>query len=292
MKSIIKTAALFICVLMTVAAGAQSSQGAIKGLIMDDEHQPAIGALVQAVQNGTMMKQAVTDENGKYTIKPLQTGKYTVVISYSGYTSVQYTAVEVEAEKTAYVDADLAVNTLNVFEKVETMEWKKPIVDPSYITMQTLNYEQLSVLPVAKGDIKGMIATMSTDIYVTDDGLLYSRGARPGASKYFLDGDALPFNSDVTGMAIQDLTVITGGIPAQFGDVTGAVIVVNTRDYFSGMAEKNIRNSRINAKKQKAKEEEEYKAAKKKREEEIKKEKEEEKKKEEELLKQEEEEKK
>ncbi len=70
-------------------------------------------------------------------------------------------------------------------------------------------------------------------------------------------------------MAIQNLSVITGGVPAQYGDGTGAVIVINTRDYFSGIAEKNIRNSNFKSKMEQERKDQEFEVQKKKREAEI-----------------------
>jgi hypothetical protein len=252
----------------------QNSNGQIKGVVLDDEHNPVMGAIVKVLQGGMIMKQEATDMDGKYSLKQLQAGNYEVLVTYTGYKTSRFPNVEVGQEETAYVDVDLEMNTLTGVEVVSTKEWEKPIVDVNYITMHKLNHEQLSQMAVTKGDVKGMIANISSDIFVTDDGLLYSRGARPGASKYFVDGDLMPFpDTDVSGMAIQNLSVITGGIPAQYGDVTGAVIVITTRDYFSGIAEQNIRNRKYQEKVKKQKEDAAYEVAKKKREEEIEKEK-------------------
>lgn len=278
MKTIIKKIAVLLIVSgINIAAQAQNGSGQIKGIILDEEHQPAMNAIVKALQGGIIIKQGVTDMEGRYSLKPLEPGVYEVLITYIGYKTIRFPKVQVDQEKTSYLDADLEINELTGIEVVAVKEWEKPLVDKNYMTMHSLSIDQINTLAVQKGDIKGMIASISSDIYVSDDGLLYSRGARPGASKYFVDGDLLPFDQDVTGMSIQNLSVITGGIPAQYGDVTGAVIVVTTKDYFSGIAQKNMRNRSYQERLKKEREEKEYKEMKKKREEEIEKEKEEEK---------------
>jgi hypothetical protein len=269
-----KLAGFLFLMCLGLLANAQNSNGQIKGIVLDDEHEPAIGAIVKALQGGVIIKQAATDADGKYSIKPLQPGSYEVLVTYTGYKTARYAKVDVDPEETAYVDVDMEINTLEGVEVFAQKAWEKPVVDKTYITMHKLDHDQLSKMAVTKGDVKGMIANISSDIFVTDDGLLYSRGSRPGNSKTFVDGDMMPFDTEVSGMSIQNLTVITGGIPAQFGDVTGAVVIVTTRDYFSGIAEQNIRNSKHVEKVKQQKADEEYEKLKKQREEEIKKEKE------------------
>lgn len=248
---------------------AQNSSGEIKGLVVDDEFKPAIGAEVKAMQAGVVIKNAVTDADGKYSLKPLQPGTYEVLVIYPTYKTTRYSNVTVESEEASYVDVELEVNVLGDVNIYATKTWEKPLVDKSYITSHQINFDQISKMPVTKGDISGMIANISSDIIVTDNGAIFSRGSRVGSSKYYVDGDVLPFDTEVTGMAIQNMTVITGGIPAQYGDLTGAAIVVTTRDYFSGAAEQNIRNNNYKQRKEQEKKEAEYEAQKKKREQEI-----------------------
>ncbi|MDP2384779.1 MAG: carboxypeptidase-like regulatory domain-containing protein [Bacteroidota bacterium] len=265
-KKIAAILSLFMC---SVFAFSQSSQGDIRGLITDEVQNPAIGAQVTVLQAGIVVKQTVADIEGKYTIKPLQPGTYEVSISYTGYNTSHYEKVKVVAEESSYLDAELEINTLTEVVIVPKI-WNKSMVDKSYITMHKIDYDQISKMAVTKGDVKGMIANISSDIFVTESGQIYSRGSRVGASKTYVDGELLPFaDSDVTGMAIQSLTVITGGIPAQYGDLTGAAIIVTTRDYFSGIAEKNIRIGNRKERIENSKKEAEFEVQKKKREAEI-----------------------
>lgn len=248
---------------------AQNVTGEIKGLVTDEQHNPVLGAEIKALQGGVVIKNAVTDIDGKYSIKPLQPGTYEVLVSYTGYKINRYAKVSVEMENASYVDSEMELNLIDGATIYAEKPWEKPMVDVSYITMHQLNYQELSTMAVSKGDVKGMIANISSDVIVTDNGQIFSRGSRAGSSKYYVDGDILPFDTEISGMAIQNLSVITGGIPAQYGDGTGAVIVVNTRDYFSGIAEKNIRNTEYQEKLAQQKKDAEFEAQKKKREAEI-----------------------
>lgn len=260
--------ALFFVCATSLLIG-QNTTGEIKGLVTDDQHNPAIGAEIKALQGGVVIKNAIADIDGKYTLKPLQPGQYEVLVSYTGFKTNRYAKVTVEVEEASYLDAEMEVNLIEGVIVYANKPWEKSIVDVSYVTMHKLSLEQINHMAVSKGDVKGMIANISSDIIVTDNGQIFSRGSRAGSSKYYVDGDVLPFDTEISGMAIQNLSVITGGIPAQYGDGTGAVIVVNTRDYFSGIAEKNIRNSNYKSKVEQEKKDAEFEALKKKREAEI-----------------------
>lgn len=255
---------------ITSLALAQNTTGEIKGAVLDEQQMPAIGAEIKALQGGVIIKNAIADADGKYSVKPLQPGSYEILVTYSGYKTFRYPKVTVEVEESSYLDVEMELNALTGIDVVVEKPWEKSIVDKSYITIHKIGLEQINQMAVSKGDVKGMIANISSDIIVTDNGQLFSRGSRVGSSKYYVDGDVLPFDTEVSGMAIQNLSVITGGIPAQYGDVTGAVIVVNTRDYFSGIAEKNIQNAAYKNKAEQEKKEAEKEAKKKKLEEETK----------------------
>lgn len=63
------------------------------------------------------------------------------------------------------------------------------------------------------------------------DGQLHNRGARSDANSYFIDGVKVIGNTGIPHSAIQQINYYTGGLPANFGDVTGGVIDIRTTSY-------------------------------------------------------------
>lgn len=55
------------------------------------------------------------------------------------------------------------------------------------------------------------------------------RGSRAEATEYFIDGIRVRGSTNLPNAAIEQTTVITGGIPAQYGDATGGIINITTR---------------------------------------------------------------
>jgi hypothetical protein len=181
-----------------------------------------------------------TDIDGKYSIKPIQAGKYDIVITYPQYRLQRIKGVLVNDEEVSYVDAELKPFGLDsAIEVVGT--YTKSLVDPRTTTMKTIGAEEMAQIATPRGDIKTALAAKASDVYQDpNDGMLYVRGARKDATQYFVDGEKVIGGMEVPATAIESATIITGGIPAQYGDLTGGVVIITTKDYFSGMRSKNM----------------------------------------------------
>ena len=64
-----------------------------------------------------------------------------------------------------------------------------------------------------------------------EGGELFVRGSRSDATQYVIDGVKTKGNFRIPKNAIKEITVITGGVPAMFGDATGGVIIITTKGY-------------------------------------------------------------
>jgi len=221
---------------------AQSSVGAIKGKVITTDNEPLYGGLVKITQSGNYIGGTQTDENGKYSYKPLNPGFYEITITSIETRMKQITNVEVNPEKTTYVDLKVATNETE--EIVITSDiYYKPLIDPNITTMKSISSVDILHLPVPRGDINAIITTIATDVTLDSDGRLHVRGSRGEATAYIVDGVKSQNITAVSGLSIENLSVITGGIPAQYGDMLGGVIVVTTKDYFSGIRAKHMRQN-------------------------------------------------
>ncbi len=84
-----------ITVLITLAALRLHAQE-IMGTISDEKREPVMNASIMAYQGGTLKGSTVTDFDGKYVVKPLDTGIYYVLFTYPGYDSVLITDIPVK----------------------------------------------------------------------------------------------------------------------------------------------------------------------------------------------------
>ena len=65
------------------------------------------------------------------------------------------------------------------------------------------------------------------------------RGSRENATSYYVDGIKVRGAIGVPTSGIEQITVVTGGLPAQYGDATGGIISVTTKGpsnkFFGGL---------------------------------------------------------
>ncbi|MBS1636753.1 MAG: carboxypeptidase regulatory-like domain-containing protein [Bacteroidetes bacterium] len=240
----LKTLAFILANILCLGAIAQMGSGQIKGFITDEEYKPVIGATVKITEGGVLIGGAMTDENGKYAFKPLNPGIYDVTVMSVEFATTRRTHVEVDPEKTAYVDFKLKPNMLGGEEGIVIeAEYVKPVVDVSVYTMQSINADQFLHMPGDRGDIKQAALNVISDGSQDQSGDVHIRGSRGNATEYIVDGMRVMDMDGIPALSVENVSIITGGIPAQYGDLTSGVIVVTTKDYFGGIRDKHMRET-------------------------------------------------
>lgn len=217
---------LFVLILVGLSAAAQT--GEIRGKVTEKGGKEGVPfASVAALVNGAQVQAAVTDFDGNYVIKPLPPGKYDVKATSVGFQPAMRTGVLVTVDKSSFVDFELGKGAVDLNE-VEVVEYAVPLIDKgSPATQKTITYQEIQAAPVR--DVN-TVASTTAGVYQKDDGGdLNIRGARSDATVYFVDGVKVRGNLSLPQKGTEQITVITGGVPAQYGDVAGGVINVTTR---------------------------------------------------------------
>jgi hypothetical protein len=222
-----------------IQANAQSSYGTIKGQIINNEGEPVFGATIKITQGGALIGGTQTDENGKYTYKPLNPGLYEVVAFGMEFSTQRITNVAIKPEKTAYVDMKVSLNTIGG-DVIISAIYTPPIMDQSMITGKEISAEQFKVMPKNGTDILGVLTNIASDVSQDANGDMHVRGGRAESTALIVDGVRTPNLTGITMLAVDNLSIITGGLPAQYGDAVNGVVIVTTRDYFSGIRTKHI----------------------------------------------------
>jgi len=224
--------------LIVSGLSAYAQTGTIKGKVLDKAtKEPLPFANVVAEINGSQAGGAQTDFDGNFTIKPLQPGKYNLKTSFVGYTSAEITGVLVSADKITFQDISMSKGAVDI-TAVEVTSYKNPIIDkgnPS--TQTTITQEEIKVAPTR--DVKS-VASTTAGVYQKDEGDdLNVRGSRSDATDYYVDGIKVRGSTNLPQSGIEQITVVTGGVPAQYGDATGGIINITTRgpsnEFFGGV---------------------------------------------------------
>ncbi len=212
------------------AAFAQTGKLAGKAVDKTTREPIAFGTVVVKL-NGAQKNVGQTDINGAYSISPLTPGSYTVEISYVGYNTRSISGVQVSVDRTTNLNIDLTSNTeLGVVEKII---YKEPLItkDPQG---KTISAKEIAKLPTR--DISTMAAT-TAGVQNSDDGrALNVKGTRSSGTVYFVNGVKQLVEPSLPANAISQMTVLSGGIPAQYGDATGGIINITTSSPSSKLA--------------------------------------------------------
>ncbi len=244
-----KVKLVVVIIALNIANGLTAQEtGIIKGTITDEKGTNMPGVTVALMEDSTLLSAASTDMSGDFTFKLLTPGLYNLKFSFIGYRTKLVNGVEVSANQTSYVYKGLNVESTELVGTIVYADaWVKPIIDGGFSTMQTIDITQIKHIATGNSDLIGMITAISPDVQPSDDGKdLYMRGSRTGTNGYYIDGNRVMGGGSVPGLGISEIIVLSGGVPAEYGDCTGGLVIITTKDYKTEMRRKEIaRRERI-----------------------------------------------
>jgi len=211
------------------ATAAFSQSGAIKVHMFDKDKKEGIPfANVVVLKGPAQIGAGVTDIDGYVIIKPIDAGEYTVKGVYVGYVDQEITNVTVSADRTNYVEMPMPSTATNLGTVTITKQ-AVDILPKDTHTGITIGAKELRDLP--EKDINSVVA-QSPGTYSSDvGGAINMRGARSDATEYIVDGMKISAGMSTGGLPqlmIGEITTITGGVPAKYGDATGGIVEINT----------------------------------------------------------------
>jgi len=242
-NTILRIISLFLfsfLLILPISVFAQST-GSIGGRITDVKSgSPLVGAVIKI--DGSNMG-AVADDNGEYVILNVDVGSYTLLCSYIGYETKKLTSVRVSVDQKTKVNFELSTTGGEITtEVVEIVDTRKGIdVEQSGRIIETEN--------IKNSGTRGITNIVSKTAGVVQDERGTSiniRGGRSNESVIIVDGVETTNPLDGSSRAfvpnnlLQEITVLTGGFGAEYGNVLSGVINVSTKsgtDRFTGSVE-------------------------------------------------------
>jgi len=213
-------------VLLVGTVCAQSS-GTIRARIFDAEtKEPVPFANVVVEQDGSQITGGTSDFDGICLIKPVPAGRFTLRASSVGYSTAQINAVLVVADQIRFIDVEL-VPASQRLDEVIVVDYKVPLISKDNTQSGgTVTSEDIGKMQGRSAD---QVAATVGGVYAEDGQVKSVRGAREEATTYYVDGVKVRGSSSIPKGAIEQVSVVTGGLSAKYGDATGGVISVVTR---------------------------------------------------------------
>jgi hypothetical protein len=203
--------------------------GKIAGMVSDESTgEPLAGANVFIA--GSSMGSS-TDEDGFYFIINIPPGEYSVTVSYIGYEKMTKSNVLVMVDRTTEIEFSLNPSLIEAEAIIVVAE--KSIIDQDVTGSQhILDAGQIDRSPIA--DFKDVMK-QQTGIYYTGE-TTFIRGGLASELNYILDGTSL--NSGIISdnyqrlniTSVQEISVLTGGYNAEYGQAMSGVVNVVTKE--------------------------------------------------------------
>lgn len=212
-----------------------STTGKIRGTVRDSETgMPLIGANV--ILKGTSAGSA-TNENGQFVIPNIPAGTYEVLATYMGYSTKNFTGLEVFPGQTYELNIELTLASI-LGETVEVVaEAKRKVVEVR---------EAASVEKISAQEITTMAVSNVYDILANTAGIvetrggnnqgIHVRGGRSGEVAYFVDGVIIndPVDNeaslDIDKYSMQSMQLKLSGMEAEYGDAMSGVVDIILRE--------------------------------------------------------------
>ena len=212
-------------------------KGKIIGTITDkasDSPLPGVNVLLKGTYYG-----AASDFSGKYIIKNISPGTYTLVVSLIGYKTMEFTGIEVKPNRALEMNVKLEETVLTMDQDVIVVG-KKPLVDVEETqSIKTISKDELAVSTVE--NIQDVVTQQAG--VVKSDNEIHIRGGRSYENAFLLDGVSVQdplsgtgFGLQLSANAIEQVQVITGGFNAEYGQATSGIVNVKTREGKIGRA--------------------------------------------------------
>jgi hypothetical protein len=242
------------------AADAQPLQtGTVSGTIQDATGSvlPGVTVTLTSRERG-FSRDTVSDENGRFVFPAVPIGRYDLVATLQGFETAQAVDNLVEQDKTTNVPIALKIGQLT--DTVEVLG-TVPIVDPTTATVNTrVRREEFEKLPVGRS-YQALISTApgivnATTAAGTTAGNPNALGALSSNNVYIVDAvdttdpTTGTFGTNLNFESIEEVSVMTSGISAEYGRAQGAVINVVTKsgtNRFEGSAKYIMTNDNWNA---------------------------------------------
>ena len=219
---------LALCiVLYTISTSVFATPGgSIMGIVTDPETKLPVSDATVILENQGVQHLFYTNENGYYYAGNIPAGVYNITVSYMSSVAT-ISGVKIGNEEVK--DLPISFSSAIQMPDIEYTEFKRPIIDPYHIDETFIDRETFKNMPLI--NVSQLNETVAGTIKI--NGEEYVHGARAGSISYYIDGMRVMGNPNIPLCGLDSYRNLTGFVPAKYGDSTGGVIVMETRNFFS-----------------------------------------------------------
>ena len=217
----------------------QARIGSVQGVVKDPTGALVPNAAITVTQPVTGYRQTTqTDAQGAFKLVNLPFNTYKVRAEASGFQAAEQS---IDLETTIPLNLELALSLEETTADVTITTGGAVMLEPDRTSSDTDINQSILERPLGAAPSRAIESIVaSTPGFVTDDnGRMHPRGSESQV-QYVIDGVPVTdnmsaiFSTSLDARTLRTVEVLTGGIPAEFGDKLAGVINVNTRSGLEG----------------------------------------------------------
>src|ERR1041384_7820353 len=223
----------------------QARIGSVQGVVKDPTGALGPNASITVTQPVTGYRQTTqTDAAGAFKLVNLPFNTYKIRAEASGFQPAEQS---IDLETTIPVNLELSLSLEETTANVTVTTGGAAMLEPDRTSSDTDISQTILERPLGAAPSRAIESIVaSTPGFVTDDnGRMHPRGSESQV-QYVVDGVPITdnlsaiFSTSLDARTLRTVEVLTGGIPAEFGDKLAGVINVNTRSGLEGPTQGGI----------------------------------------------------
>ncbi|HMU71047.1 MAG TPA: carboxypeptidase regulatory-like domain-containing protein [Chitinophagales bacterium] len=202
------------------------NEGEINGKVIDGETGNSVPyAHCILLSSGAKVMEVEADDAGLFYFKPLKPGTYDLNVLFVGYDTAKLESIELASKGMVVLNVEMSVGTI-----LPPVYVGAPLVDKQ-VPEVVKTYKAKDIGHMAVDDAQDIIRLAPAVYEDEKTGGMSIGGSREDATLYVVDGVKVIGPLYVPINSIAEVRIITGGIPANYGDVTGGVVEITTKGY-------------------------------------------------------------
>lgn len=232
---------LHIVLWMASASYGQDKSCAISGTVLDSLGQPVFGARVSFSDSLNQLHYTYSNVEGQFKLDSIQPGTINLFVDKLGFKQMVIEDITMKNGMIIDFCELMLIPEILMVEMIPSCCCCRCDIQPYEVPL----FRITELTPINSNQAINMFLpgtyyrTSTTDQYQTITPSQYQNGNRNGSQVYYVDGVKSDREPIIPMVSINDVTVYTGGVPANYGDATGAVIILNTKSYFDLYYERN-----------------------------------------------------
>jgi hypothetical protein len=196
---------------------AQSGPASLTGRVFEAETDEGVAfANIVVMKGNQQITGASTDFDGNYTIKPISTGSFDILISSVGYKPVKLSGVVMSANKITYQNVKMETTAIEIAE-FQVVEYQRPLISlDAGPSGGTVTREEITRMPG-----RSVSTTAST--------VGGFRGGREDSEFYYLDGIKMRGTTRLPGSGdVETINFISNSLKSVVGNLEYAIEIPYT----------------------------------------------------------------